>query len=308
MKIFQDLEEFKNPHQPAFLTIGMFDGVHRGHQAVLQKVHDDAKNQNGQSIVITFKNHPSTVLKPDSTVPLLNTLEHRIQLLEQQQIDVLFLLTFTKEFSEQTAEFFLKKICHSVPFSKLVLGYDAVLGKDRQGNREKIQELSKSLHFEVDYLPEYIANNLCVSSSKIRKFIQNGHLNEVEKLLGRRYSILSAVTPGIGKGKTIGFPTANIDVTGLCLPPQGVYAVKVVIDGNPFDGIANLGIAPTIRNDHFPTLEVHLFNKKEDLYGKSIEVIFFDYIRPEVKFADLKHLKGQIENDIQQAKKNLARP
>ena len=305
MELLYSLDEYRHRHGPIVLTIGNFDGVHKGHQTVLKHITEYAKHNEGYSAVITFRNHPSTILRPDQTVPLLCSLEHRIKLLENEHIDFLFMLTFTSELAKQTAEVFLKNILQQMPFSKLILGHDAVLGKDRQGDSAKIKALSHSLKFTVDYIPPYSIGEIDVSSSKIRECIQKGDLSTAEKLLGRKYSIYSSVVTGVGKGKTIGFPTANIDVQGLCVPPLGVYAIKAIIEGKLCEGIANLGIAPTVRSDTIPILEVHLFNQEESLYGKMIEVIFYEYIRPEKRFDDISQLKAQISQDVQIAKQLL---
>jgi riboflavin kinase / FMN adenylyltransferase len=302
MKLFHTLEECKEIRDPVALTIGSFDGVHRGHQAILHRVRQVAAEQQGKAAVMTFENHPVTVLHPAQPMPFLCTLAHRINLLEQEKIDILMMLPFTKELSEQSAETFLKNVRINLPFHSLILGSDAVLGKDRQGDPRVIQDLAKTLGFQVEYLPNYSWEGMRVSSSKIRELIKEGALVEAEKLLGRKFSIVSRVTTGAGQGKKIGFPTANIDIEGLCLPPLGVYAVQVIYKGNILPGVANLGIAPTVRRDNKPVLEVHLFDFQEDFYGQPVEIIFIAYIRPEKKFENITQLTTQIAKDIQEAK------
>lgn len=302
MHIIKSLEEYQNPRKPIILTIGNFDGLHEGHRAVLNRVKELEKAENGQSVVMTFSNHPSEILRPDKAAPLLCTLPHKVKLLEHAGVDTLLLLPFTKALSEQTAEEFLTYVRHFCPFSYLILGHDATLGKDRQGVRSKIQEFAKRYFFKVEYIDEYCYQGILVSSSKIRELIEKGDLNIAEKLLGKKYSILGTVSKGMSLGKEMGFPTANISVRGLCLPPFGVYAVKTILKGKELDGVANLGLAPTVRKDNIPILEVYLFDYHEDFYGEEIEVIFFEYLRPELCFPDISSLQVQIAQDVQQAK------
>jgi len=302
MEILFNLTKNVDHLKPAALTIGNFDGLHLGHQAVINRVKELAQKEQEHSIVLTFLNHPSEVLNPDKAVSKLCTQKHKIKLLDELGIDAVILLRFTQEFSRQTAEEFLKKIYERFPFKHLILGHDAVMGKDRQGNPEQIKKLAQSLNFQVQYISPYLIEGKPVSSSSIREALRTGNLQDVEKMLGRKYSIYSNVGTGKGKGRGLGFPTANIDTDSLCLPPLGVYAVSAKVDGKTFPGVANLGIAPTVRDDGKPILEVHLFDRSIDLYGKDVEVNFHGYIRPEKKFSDLTHLKERIGLDIEEAK------
>lgn len=302
MRIITSLTDKIPDLKPAILTVGNFDGIHLGHRAVLERLGILAKNQNGHSVVLTFSNHPSEVLRPGEKVLRLCTPKHKLRLLEELGIDAVILLVFSKEFSEQTAELFLKKLHDAIQFQHLVLGHDAVMGKDRQGNPQKIRDLAKKNHFQVEYISPVEIEGIPVSSSLIRQFVQKGEFASAEKMLGRKFSIYSTVETGGGKGKSIGFPTANIETEGLCLPPMGVYAVKVRYAGRELSGVANLGYAPTVRHDHKAILEVHLFEHDADIYGEEVEVIFYHFIREEKKFPNLEHLKHQIEHDIKTAK------
>ena len=285
------------------LTIGNYDGVHLGHQAVLKRLCAIANQEQGSSAVITFENHPSHILKPSQQSLRLCTPAHRFHLLQSYGIDVLFSLPFTYEFSQQTAEQFLCSAGQAFPFTHLILGYDGVFGKNREGNAQKVLELAKKHHFQVEYIPETRVGDTPVSSSAIRHLLANGELKQVEKLLNRPYSIVSHVIPGAGKGKSIGYPTANIDVDGLCLPPLGVYGVRVLVEQSWHQGIANLGVAPTVRQDLKPLLEVHLFDFDLSLYGSEIEVVFEKYVRAEMIFSSIEKLKAQIAMDIQVVKR-----
>lgn len=303
MKIYSSIEEYHPLDKPLFLTIGNFDGVHLGHLSILEEVKKIAAKEGCETGVITFANHPSSILRPQNPASLLCTLDHRLLLIEKSGVDNLFLLNFTQEFANQSAAEFLNRVHQSIPFHQLILGPDSTLGKGREGDRLHVQTLAKKLNFKVQYLPEFTIEGKRVSSSLLRELILQGRFAETTKFLGRKYSIYSSVVEGIGKGRTLGFPTANIAVRGLCLPPLGVYAARVNFRGSSWKAIANLGVAPTIRNNSFPLLEVHLLDEQPNLYGQRIEVVFYQYIRPEQKFASINELKKQIELDIELSKK-----
>jgi riboflavin kinase/FMN adenylyltransferase len=306
MKILKSIDAYRHFGKPIVSSLGFYDGVHLGHQEVLKKVNEYKNQIGGQSVVITFENHPSTVLKPDQPTELLSSLEHRINLISDQNIDVLVLLKFTAEFSQQTADAFLNQLHAAIPFSHFVLGYDTKLGKDRHGDPEVIGKLEKELSFKLDYIPEFKLNDETISSSKIRKLVKSGELKKAEELLGRKFSIFADVVQGNGLGTKMGYPTANLNIEGLCIPPNGVYAVQVICGETTINGVANLGFAPTVMRDQPTQLEVFLFDFYKDLYGKTIEVIFYDYLRPEQKFPDIAALKTQITLDVKKAKQLLA--
>lgn len=301
MKIAYNLPDTPETTFLFILTIGNFDGVHLGHIALLDRVKAIAKEKKALTAILTFANHPSTILSPNQPTPLLCTLNHKIRLLQEQNIDRLFVLPFTREFSEQTVETFLNIVKTAIPFNTLILGNDATLGKNREGDRESVSRLSKSLNFEVIYLPDTSIDGERISSSKIRDLIHQGKLLEAAKFLGRKFSIYAPVISGTGRGSKIGFPTANIDIAGLCLPPLGVYAVTMKYGGHDFFGVANLGYAPTLRKDNKPIFEVHLFDHTTNLYGENVEVTFDHFIRPEQRFDGIDQLKLQIAKDIQSA-------
>lgn len=296
MHIVYRAEDFPVVRQPIILTIGNFDGVHAGHLHILKQMHSHSPHSH--KCLITFTNHPSEILRPTSPTSTICTLSHKIALLRQAGIDTLLLLTFTRDFSGLSAEDFLQKIRKEIPFSRLILGHDATLGNKRQGTKEAILTVADRLGFEVHYSEGYRRNEIPVSSTLIRKHLTAGNLENVEELLGRPYSIYSTVRPGLGKGKTIGFPTANIPLHNLCLPPNGVYAVTIKHNDKAYRGIANLGVAPTIKSISSPVLETHIFSFTEDLYDKEVEVIFHRFIRPEKKFSSIEELKHQIQKDI----------
>ena len=303
MKIIRDITHFKSDFQPISLTIGSFDGVHLGHQFLLNQVTAIAKKKHGESIVVTFENHPRTFLAKNHQS--IYTLAHKLHLLEEMDVDNVILFKFNEEFKEQTAENFLKLLHESIPFSNLILGHDSKLGKDRQGTEEIINANAKQLGFNIDYLEPLEVNYQAISSTLIRSFIQNGDMKSVEKLLGRKYSIRNQVIRGSSKGKELGFPTANLDVSELALPPFGVYAVLAQFDNRLEKAVANLGFAPTMRQDNIPVLEVHLLDNQEDLYGKDLNVIFYEYLRSEKRFSTIHELQAQIALDINRAQQIL---
>jgi riboflavin kinase/FMN adenylyltransferase len=292
---------------PCALTIGNFDGVHTGHQTLLKKTVQLGQQEAQKPAVFSFSNHPSTILKPGQPVLSLCTLEHKLRLLEAAGIEQLFLIPFTKELSCLSAEQFLRNLHAGIHFSNLILGYDAQLGKDRQGDRIAVETLSRQIGFQVFYLPEHAIDGEPVSSTRIRRHIQKGELDKASKLLGRPYSIYARVKKGAGRGKALGIHTANLSVEGLCLPPLGVYAVQLVHNGCSYPAVANLGIAPTFGTNKAPLLEVHVWDQELELYGELVEVLFHTYLRPEKQFETPEQLKAQIQQDIFQAQILLAR-
>lgn len=306
MHIHDALETLPAIKKPIAITIGNFDGVHRGHKAVLDRLKTLVSNAGGESVVLSFQNHPAEVLRPEVVIPRLCSINHKIKLLEEQGISHLILLTFTQEFAKQSAEAFLRHLQTFCPFDYLILGHDATIGNERKGDRKHIHELSKALNFKVEYLDEQSYQEMLISSSRIRQEIQKGHFEIAERLLGRPYSIYAPLSKGLGLGKQIGFPTLNVDISGLCLPPNGVYAVKLLVKGKLFLGVANLGVAPTVRQDRKLILEVHLFNPPSSIEGwNEVEVVFSGYIRPEKRFENIEMLKAQITQDVKRAQEIL---
>jgi len=223
-------------------------------------------------------------------------------LLEQASIDFVYALIFTLEFAQQTPEEFLQKLRSKIPFDQLILGNDATIGNQRAGNQEVVRGLARTMGFEVAYIDDYVAEGQRISSSLIRGHINQGELKAASALLGRPYSIYAPVIKGAGLGASLGAHTANIDVKGLCLPPLGVYVVTLLYNGESYRGVANLGKAPTIRQNDFPVLEVHLLDANLELYGEFVEVVLHEYLRPEKRFDNVSELKEQIALDIAAAK------
>jgi len=292
MKIIADLSHSMPLSAPVVVTIGNFDGVHIGHQFVLNRIKEQTRALGGKSAVVTFANHPSAVLRPDKQVASISTMTHRTLLLERFGIDILVVLKFTYELSQQSPEVFLDNIRRALPFGHLVLGFDSTIGRDRQGNKERVQAYAGRNHVVVEYMEQYFLGEKAVSSSVIRKLITEGNLEAVRPLLGRDYSIVGEVFSGQGKSKIIGFPTADINVSGLCLPPPGVYAVDTVIAGSTHS-------VPAVANCSAPLLEVYFASGDVELQGKQVEVIFKRFIRGEKVFGSIEELKKQIRADIE---------
>ncbi|MDP1836010.1 MAG: bifunctional riboflavin kinase/FAD synthetase [Chlamydiales bacterium] len=293
-RISDNLQDAPHFDVPAVVTIGTFDGVHLGHQAVLNY----AKSYSAPVIAITFSNHPAQVLRPQQAVVSLCTPEYKYRLLAKAGVDHVIALSFTPELSQLSPQDFLANVRRFVPFSNLVLGHDARIGKNREGDQQLIQALAKEHHFAVEYLPPLTFEGQVVSSTRIRECIKNGDLSQGAKLLGRPISYYGEPMAGKGLGTKLGFPTLNIDVTNLCTPPLGVYAVTVVIGGNSHPAIANIGKAPTVRDDQRVLLETFLLDAPASIPAGPAEVFLRSFIRPERKFDSLDELKAQIEKDV----------
>lgn len=302
MEQFASIEDLTAVKTPVIATIGTFDGVHLGHRKVIQHINQLARAQNAYSLVITFQNHPREVLFPEASLALLCSSKEKAYQLQKLGVDGVVFLQFSHDFSKLTAGQFLQRVCKSTHLIRLVLGPDASFGHQRSGSESVVKELGQQLGFEAEYLPHYFVQGQPVSSSRIRHLIQGGHLEAAEALLGRPYSFQGGVIHGKGRGRTIGIPTANIDIGRYCLPPYGVYEVSVEVNGKHLKGIANLGLAPTVHVKRLPQLEVHLFDFSDSIYEQEIKVTLQKFLRPEKRFSDVEQLKEQILQDIQTVK------
>ncbi|MFC6999336.1 bifunctional riboflavin kinase/FAD synthetase [Rufibacter roseus] len=304
MKVIRELNQFPSlPH--AVVTSGTFDGVHVGHQQILSRLTESASQNNGQSVVITYWPHPRTVLNPaDDSLRLLSTIEERIEALEKYGVDFLLILTFTKEFAQWSSEDYIQKILiDTLRTKKLVIGYDHRFGKNREGGFDYLQQNANRYGFEVEEIPRQDVDAVGVSSSKIRTALENGDLETATKYLGRPYSLTGTVVKGRQLGRTIGFPTANIQVAEKLkqIPAQGVYAVLVQTPQGQHKGMLNIGTNPTVVEGGAQTIEVYLFNFSGDLYDKEIMVQFISYMRPELKFNKLEDMVQQLYLDKEKA-------
>jgi riboflavin kinase/FMN adenylyltransferase len=296
MEVVHDLASLSLLRGPVYLAIGIFDGVHRGHQALIEEAQADAKKSGGTAVVMTFEPHPMMFFQRAEPPLRLSNPPHKELLLERQGVTHLAVLPFEAGRAGQTAEEFvadLRAACR--PLGGIVVGADWKFGKGRTGDVALLQKLGG---FEVDGIAAVAIEGEVISSTAIRLAVKRGDLGFAEKALGRPYGIFGKVVPGSGKGHQIGFPTANIDTAGYQLPPDGVYAVRVILGDKSFDGIANLGFRPTVSQDQRRVLEVHLFEFEGDLYGMHLEVEFLRFVRGEKKFASLEELRDQIARDI----------
>lgn len=296
MKIYYNLSDFE-PIENATVTSGTFDGVHLGHQKILQILKKEANVIHGESVVITFWPHPRTVVSQDSQdLKLLSTIEEKIDLLEKFGVQHLLLIPFTREFSELSSDEFVQKILiKQIGTKKLVIGYDHRFGKNREGSFEYLQNNSLKFGIEIQEIPKQEIENLTISSTKIRESLFNGDIEVANELLGRHYSFNGIVVKGRQLGRTIGFPTANVQVseTYKLIPSNGVYAVKVFLRNAWYSGMMNIGNRPTV-DGIGRTQEVNIFDFKDDIYGEKIKVELVSYIREEIKFNNIESLKEQI--------------
>ncbi len=307
MKIYHSLEDF-TPLNYGVVTSGTFDGVHLGHQKILHRLHEIAKRNNGESVVITFWPHPRMILKPnDISLKLLNTFEEKADLLRQQNIDHLIRIPFTKEFSQITSQDFVTKILvDNIGTKKLVIGYDHRFGKNREGSFEQLKVNGPTYGFDVEEIPPQDIDHVTVSSSKIRKALEDGDIDAATHFLGRPYSISGRVVKGDKLGRVLGFPTANIDLDShdKLIPVEGIYAVKVIYEKNEYGGMLYIGTRPTVDGSK-RSIEVNIFQFEKEIYGESLHVSFIKLLRMDSKFQDLQSLKEQLHKDKEAAEKAL---
>ncbi len=298
MKTFNSINSYVSS-QKAIITIGTFDGVHIGHQKILLKLSQISKSENCQSVVLTFFPHPRMVLQHDNTIKLLNTLEEKVKLLEQLSIDNLIIHSFDKEFSQLSAADFVKNILvDQLKVQKIVIGYDHRFGRNRTADISDLIQFGMQYDFEIEQIAVEEIEAIAVSSTKIRNALLEGDIETATNYLGYNYSITGKVVKGKQLGRTIGFPTANIEINEAykLIPKKGVYIVSSFIENQLVYGIMNIGNRPTLNGDT-QTIEVHFLNFNKDIYNQNIEIVFIKYIREEVKFKSLADLKTQITKD-----------
>lgn len=301
MKIFHGTENAKIL-RPTVLTLGVFDGLHLGHQRIMQTVVERAKAVNAVPTAITFDPHPRAVLFPENTPPLLQTLDQRLAAFAVLGIEQATVVKFDKDFAAQDAENFLSQIIHDRLQSKEVyLGKGFAFGKNRGGNIELLRKMSKELGFFADEVAEVSLRGQRISSSKIRHLLAEGKVNRARAMLGRPYGIEGQIIRGDQRGRTIGFPTANLKPKNRVIPKYGVYATANLIGGVWRRSITNVGVRPTFAGDKEPSIESYIFNFDGDLYGDVLRVRFLHRIRDERKFNGIEELKAQIAKDSTRA-------
>lgn len=302
-----NISEFQKGEK-TFVTIGTFDGVHFGHQRILEKLVSDAKRAGKKSILLTFFPHPRMVLQKDSSLELINTIEERKNLLAKTGLDYLIIHPFSKEFSRLTALAFVRDILvNQFNVSKLCIGYDHHFGKNREGNITQLQEYSKLYDFDIEEIPAQDIDDVSVSSTKIRKALAEGNVKTANTYLGYSFMLNGNVVNGKQLGGKIGFPTANIDVEEAykLIPKTGVYVVRSTIKDEIIYGMMNIGKRPTVDGKH-QTIEVHFFDFNQDLYEQSLTVELLYFLRDEHKFDSVEHLISQLQKDEIQARDFIA--
>ena len=307
MKVYQGIEDFVSPKH-AVVTTGTFDGVHIGHQKIIRRLKEVANNVKGESVVFTFDPHPRKVLQPESEIKMLCTQKEKIHLLDQAGVDHLIVFPFTKEFSRTSSlEFVRDLLVNKIGTDTLVIGYDHHFGRNREGSFEHLLEYGPTYGFNVEEIPALDVDSINVSSTKIRRALNDGDIYTARTYLSYDYSISGTVVKGKQVGRKIGFPTANIamDNEDKLIPADGAYAVKIELDHVAYNGMLNIGVNPTVELSNKRTIEVHIFDFDEDIYGKEIKITFKERLRKEQKFDDVSALKNQLEIDKVQALKYL---
>ncbi|WP_020603676.1 bifunctional riboflavin kinase/FAD synthetase [Spirosoma spitsbergense] len=304
MIIYQGLDDIQ-PLPNAVVTSGTFDGVHRGHQTILARLTEVAKASGGESVLITYWPHPRTVVSNDSqNLKLLTTLEEKAALIDQAGVDHLVIIPFTRSFSQLTSEEYINQILiEKIGTKKLVIGYDHRFGRDREGGFEYIKAHQHEYGFEVEEIPRQDVDAVGVSSSKIRAALNEGNIHTANQFLGRPYTLTGTIVKGRQLGRTIGFPTANMQVDNAAklVPANGVYAVAVEYGGQTLGGMLNIGFRPTVAGTH-QTIETYIFDFDKDIYGEHMTLRFREFLRPEQKFDGLPALVAQLKYDEEAAR------
>lgn len=308
MRVIARAEELSPGARKVCAAIGVFDGVHLGHQQVIRQTVADARQVEGLALVITFDRHPNSVVAPARTPPLIYSLPQKLRAIESLGAEATLLLEFTRELSQIPAEEFIRQLARELgSIYSLCVGSAFTFGHQRGGNVELLRKLGREFHFIVHGISSLALDGKVVSSTRIREAIKHGSLDAASQMLGRAYSLAGKVTRGDGIGRQLGFPTANLDCAGLVLPPNGVYAVHARAHSQWHRAVINIGQRPTLASP-VPRLqvEVHLLDFSSDLYGEELEIIFDARLRDEQKFSSREELKMQIARDIAAARRIFA--
>lgn len=307
MQVYRGIEEFAQlPF--AVVTSGTFDGVHVGHQKILARLREIARQPGGESVVLTYWPHPRLIISPGShDLKLLSTIDEKVELLAQYGVDHLIIIPFTKEFSRLSSEQFIRQmLVEKIGTKKLVIGYDHRFGKNREGSFEHLQQNAAQYGFVVEEIPRQEVDDVGVSSTRIRHALLSGHVHTANDYLGRPYRLTGKVVPGDQLGRTIGFPTANIYVEEpyKLIPMDGIYAAQIRHRGQLLNGMLYIGVRPTL-NGNFRTIEVNIFDFEADLYGEILTVELAELIREDEKFTDVPAMQQQLTKDRERAKEIL---
>jgi len=306
MEIEQELANI-NPQGETLLTIGVFDGVHTGHRYLLETLQQRAAEKNLLSGVVTFSPHPQSVLHPHNQLPSLSTLEDRVRAFQELGIKIIAVLTFTPRVAQLSAREFISLIKKQLRMRGIMVGPDFTLGRGGEGNIDLLRALGREMKFSVEVIPPYTIDGEVVSSTLIRQALVQGDMRKVERLMGHYFHLRSKVITSDKRGRVLGFPTANLDIRPQqALPGNGIYATIAQVDGKKFPSATNIGIRPTFGEGE-KTVETHLLNYKDDLYGKDIRVEFVQKLRDEQRFPSSEELKVQIEKDVREVEAILAK-
>lgn len=306
MQVFRDIDDFQYDKKSA-ITVGTFDGVHLGHRKIIEKLNSIKDSKELRSIIITFEPHPQIVLKNRAKdIRILTTLEEKLEIFEELKIDITYVINFTRDFANTTAEEFYKNyLIDKIGINDLILGYDHMFGKNREGNFDTLKILSENYHFTVDKVEEYKFEGEHISSTVIRNLLNEGNVKKVSLILGRPYSIKGKVVEGRKLGKGLGYPTANIDISDKfkLIPDIGIYTVSIELDSSLYFGMMSIGKNPTVTDEDIIKCEVNIFDFDENIYGKDIKINFIEYLRNERKFDSLEDLKKQMNCDKEKSLK-----
>jgi riboflavin kinase/FMN adenylyltransferase len=304
METLRSISELAHLPGPIFLAIGVFDGVHLGHQSVISTSTSHARSADGTPVVITFDPHPLKVLRPHNAPHLLTATQHKIGLIRDLGVEHLLVITFDKNFAATSPETFIEQlVMHSNPLGEICVGHEWSFGKDRRGNLDLLKKLGAQFNFNVVAIPPVKMDGAVVSSTAIRQAVEKGDLATAAAMLGRDYTILGTVVAGGKIGKKLGYPTANLSAHSEQFPPNGVYFAEATLDGALYPGVVNLGYRPTVSSGKSERiLEIHLLDFDREIYGKDLEVRFVSYLRPEKKFENVDALVRQIEFDVRRAR------
>ena len=308
MQILHAIEELHSLRGPLFLAIGVFDGVHLGHQAVISTSARHAHSADGTPVVVTFDPHPAKILRPNDAPHLLTATQHKVALIRAHGVAHLLVIPFNHEFSATPPEEFVSRLVGKAQsLCEICVGHEWSFGRGRTGNLELLKKLGLRFDFSVVGIPPVSIHGKVVSSTAIRQAVEEGDFARAAEMLGRDYTILGTVVRGEALGNKIGFPTANLSAHSEQFPPNGVYFAEAWMHGIRHHGVINLGVRPTVaRGEPQRTLEIHLLDFDRDIYGQDMEVRFLHYLRPERKFENVEALKQQIETDVRQARARCA--
>jgi riboflavin kinase / FMN adenylyltransferase len=299
MKIIKDLAEITRDEK-SVITLGTFDGLHLGHQQIVNEVIEKSIQISGRNFLLTFEPHPRKVIPGRNDVKLLSTLEEKIEILEKLGLENLFVINFTTEFSKQSPEDFVKKyLIEGIGLKEIVIGYDHHFGKERDGNFELLQKMGKKFNFSVTLIPEFSIEDETISSTKIRNALLAGDVVKAGKMLGRFYSFKGVIVRGDGRGRKLGFPTANISVDDKdkLIPAKGIYAAECIVENEKHFGLLSLGSRPTFHKDGEIIPEFYIFDFDKDIYDQMMQVNLVEKIRDEEKFNSVEELIIRMKKD-----------